>query len=150
MRSLRIRPVTLAAVIAAIVIVSGVGAWYFLSAIRTGGTPCATPTCDLIQEDDSAPVFKITNLAYPAGALPWDHVIVIMYAEPNDPATYISVSLWWQPDQDNLTSEDGLSITQSLFSLLSGNTSDVGSYAVSLMSKGMDASMTETTSLWCP
>ena len=82
--------------------------------------------------------------------MPWDHVIVIMYAEPNDPATYISVSLWWQPDQDNLTSEDGLSITQSLFSLLSGNTSDVGSYAVSLMSKGMDASMTETTSLWCP
>jgi hypothetical protein len=100
--------------IAAAVVISGAGTWYLLNGIKTGGTPPASPTCDLIQEDDSAPVFIITNLDGPAGWLPWSDVLVVMHAYPNDPETYISVSYLWFANQVNLTSEDGLSITQSL------------------------------------
>ena len=117
MREVRVRPVTVAIIIAAAVVVSGVGAWYLFNEMAS--TQYAKPTCDLIQEDESAPVFMIMNLAGTWGT-PWDDTQVRMLSEPNDPETYLSVNFWWQPDQDNLTSEDGVSVTQSL--LLYDNT----------------------------
>jgi hypothetical protein len=108
---IRPRTVILAISVIGIVIVAGLGIWYLL--IDSSGECEVAPTCELLQNDESQWTFTINYTArYP---VTWDDIWIKLEATPTDPGASYSYAYWdWQPTRENLTSEDGQPITQSI------------------------------------
>ena len=108
---IRSRTVILAISVIGIVIVAGLGTWYLLIDSTWGGI--VAPKCELLQNDESQWTFTINYTAsYP---VPWDDIWIKLEATPTDLGPSFTYDYWdWQPTRENLLSEEGQSITQSI------------------------------------
>jgi hypothetical protein len=94
-----------------IVIAAGLGIWYLL--IDSSGECEFAPTCVLLQNDESQLVFTVNYSA--RYQVPWDDIWIKLEATPTDPGASYTLAYWvWDPIRENLTSEDGQPITQSI------------------------------------
>ena len=114
----RPRTVILAILVIGIVIAAGLGIWYLL--IDSSGESEYLPTCVLLQNDESQWNFTINYTeVFPFA---WDDFLIRLEATPTDPGASYTYAYWdWHPTRENLTSEDGQPITQSIDSTYGPN-----------------------------
>lgn len=113
-KGVRPRTIILILVVVAVVVISALGILYLQNGFST--TPASHPTCELLWDSESGLNFTISNIAYYCD-IPWGDIVIRLESSPNDPDTYLEVYWQWTPSQENLTSQDGQLVTESLMTM---------------------------------